>query len=71
MMRMLGSVSRKLLGLFVDDGLFALEIVAVVILAAISATLIPDIPLAAGAVLLFGCLGVLLANVTSSRFDKN
>jgi hypothetical protein len=62
-MNMLGAVFRELIGLFVDDGALALEIVAVVVLAAISATLIPDVPLGAGAILLFGCLGVLLANV--------
>ena len=40
----------------------ALAIVAIVVLAAIMATLMPDVPLAAGAILLFGCLGVLLSN---------
>jgi hypothetical protein len=62
-MSMLGAVLRELLGLFVDDGSLALAILAVVMLAAISVALIPDIPLAAGAILLFGCLGVLLANL--------
>ena len=62
-MSMLGAVLGELAGLFVDDGAFALEIVAVVVLGAISAYLVPQIPLAAGAILLLGCLGVLLANV--------
>jgi len=62
-MSMLGAVLRELLGLFVDDGALALEIVAVVIVGAISAALIPGVPLVAGAILLFGCLGVLMANV--------
>jgi hypothetical protein len=62
-MNMLGAVFRELIGLFVDDGWLALEIVAVVVLAAISATLLPNMPLATGAILLFGCLAVLLANV--------
>jgi hypothetical protein len=62
-MNMLGAVVRELLGLFVDDGSLALEIVAVVVLAAISAALMPNVPLATGAILLFGCLGVLLVNV--------
>jgi hypothetical protein len=57
------AVFRELLGLFVDDGSLALAIVAVVVLAAISVALIPDAPLAAGAILLLGCLGVLSANV--------
>jgi len=64
-MNMLGAVFRELVGLFVDDGALALEIMAVVALAAIAANLVPGIPLAAGAILLFGCLGVLFANVTT------
>jgi uncharacterized membrane protein YhaH (DUF805 family) len=62
-MSMLRAVLRELLGLFVDDGSLALAILAVVMLAAISVALIPDIPLVAGAILVFGCLGVLLANL--------
>jgi hypothetical protein len=62
-MNVLGAVFRELLGLFVDDGALALEILAVVVLAAFSAVLVPSFPSAAGAILIFGCLGVLLANV--------
>ena len=62
-MNMLIAVLRELIGLFVDDGSLALMILAVVMLAGILATLMPDFQLAAGALLLFGCLGVLLANV--------
>jgi hypothetical protein len=65
-MKTLVAILRELLGLFVDDGALALEIIAVVLLSAISAILMPDIPLAAGAVLLFGCLGALYANVASA-----
>ena len=61
-MRALANVFRELAGLFVDDGALALAIVAIVVLAGIMAVLMPDAPLAAGAVLLFGCLGVLLSN---------
>ena len=61
-MIILASVWRELAGLFVDDGAFALAIIAVVLLAGILATLMPDIPLAAGAILLFGCLGVPFSN---------
>jgi hypothetical protein len=61
-MIILVSVWRELAGLFVDDGALALAIVAVVLLAGILAILMPDIPLAAGAILLFGCLGVLFSN---------
>ena len=54
---------RELAGLFVDDGSLALAILAVIGAAGLLATLMPALPLAAGAVLLFGCLGVLFANV--------
>jgi hypothetical protein len=62
-MNMLRAFIRELIGLFVEDGALALEIVAVVVLAAITATLISSVPLVAGTILLLGCLGVLLANV--------
>lgn len=62
-MTMLATVLRMLVGLFVDDGSLALAIILIVLLSWIFATLMPALPLAAGAVLLVGCLGVLLANV--------
>jgi hypothetical protein len=62
-MTMLVNVLRELAGLFVDDGALALAILVVVVIAGIVATLVPEIPSAAGAILLFGCLGVLLLNV--------
>jgi hypothetical protein len=49
--------------LFVDDGSLALAIFVIVVLSWIFLTLMPDVPLAAGSVLLIGCLVVLLANV--------
>jgi hypothetical protein len=58
----LTNLLRELVKLFVDDGALALAIVAVVAAAAILATMMSAAPLAAGAVLLFGCLGALLAN---------
>ena len=64
-MNMLTAVARELIGLFVDDGSLALAILAVVILAAVAVALLPDVPLLAGAILLFGCLGVLLANLVT------
>ena len=67
-MIMLANVLRELAGLFVDDGALALAIIAIVVLAGITAALMPDVPLAAGAILLFGCLGVLLSNaITAGR----
>jgi hypothetical protein len=65
-MSTLGSVFRELLGLFVDDGALAVEILAVVVLAGMSAILLPSVPLAAGSILLLGCLGVLFQNVASA-----
>jgi hypothetical protein len=65
-MSVLTAVFRELIGLFVDDGSLALMILAVVMAAGILATLMPDQQLAAGAILLFGCLGVLLANVAGA-----
>jgi hypothetical protein len=62
-MTMLVTAFHMLVGLFVDDGSLALAIIVVVLLSWIFATLIPDLPLAAGAVLLVGSLGVLFANV--------
>ena len=60
------SFLRQLAGLFVDDGWLAFAILCIVALAAVLALLTPRLSLAAGAVLLFGCLGVLLVNVISA-----
>jgi hypothetical protein len=62
-MTMLVPAFRMLAGLFVDDGSLALAILVVVLFSGIFATLMPDAPLVAGAVLLIGCLAALLANV--------
>jgi hypothetical protein len=62
-MNMLTAVVREVFGLFVDDGALAMSVCAVVLLAALSTVLIPNRPLATGAILLLGCLGVLLRNV--------
>jgi len=61
-MIMLANVFRELAGLFVDDGALALAIVAIVAIAGITAALMPDVPLATGAILLFGCLGALFSS---------
>jgi hypothetical protein len=65
-MSVLRVVMHELLGLFVDDGALALEILAVVVLAAISAAVAPNEPMIAGAILLLGCLGVLSMSVASA-----
>jgi hypothetical protein len=59
-MTILVTASRMLVGLFIDDGALAVAIFLVVLLSWIFSTLMPEMPLAAGAVLLIGCLGVLL-----------
>jgi heme A synthase len=62
----LANMLRELARLFVDDGALALAIVAVVVLAAGVATLMPDVPLAAGAILVVGCLAGLLSSAVRS-----
>ena len=57
------SIFRELVGLFVDDGSLALAILGLIALAGTFSVLLPDDPLMAGAILVFGCLGVLFANV--------
>ena len=67
-MTALTNVLRELVGLFVDDGALALTIIAIVVLAGMVAMLMPEVPLAAGAILLFGCLAALLSSV--ARADR-
>lgn len=62
-MTMLITGFRMLLGLFVDDGALALSIIVIVLVSWTLSTLMPDMLLATGAVLLIGCLGALFANV--------
>ena len=60
-MRTLAGIVRELIGLFVDDGMLAVAIIAVIVIAAIVASLTPGTT--AGVVLLAGSLAVLFANV--------
>ena len=62
-MTMLATVFKTLVALFVDDGALALATIGIVLLSWILAMFRPDIPLAAGALLVVGCLAVLVANV--------
>ena len=62
-MKLLAGIARELVGLFVDDGMLAIAILAVIAVAAIVASFIPG--LTAGVVLLAGSLFVLFANVMS------
>lgn len=54
---------KELIGLFVDDGALALAIAAIVLLAGISAAVIPGVPAVTGAILAAGCLASLFINV--------
>lgn len=58
----LSGALRALIGLFIDDGALALSVVAVCVATAFVAAIMPG-SLLAGALLVFGCLAVLLANV--------
>ena len=62
-MKFLTPIMHEVTGLFVDDGLLALGVLVVTALAAISELLMADTRIAGGAILLFGCLGVLFMNV--------
>ena len=64
-MKLLAGIARELIGLFVDDGMLAIAILAVIAVAAIVAYFIPG--LTAGLVLLGGSLFALFANVMSER----
>jgi hypothetical protein len=66
-MTALAAALRELAGLFVEDDALALAVIAIVVLAGLSATLLPAVPAATGAILLLGCLGVLFANVMTAR----
>jgi len=57
---------RELAGLFVDDGALALAIIVVVV-AGIIAALAPALLWLSGIILVFGCLGVLVANVATAK----
>jgi hypothetical protein len=59
--RTLAGIARELIGLFIDDGMLAIAIIAVIAVAAIVASLVPGIT--AGMVLVTGSLFVLFANV--------
>jgi len=63
--KLLAGIARELIGLFVDDGMLAIAILAVIAVAAIVAYFIPG--LTAGLVLLGGSLIALFANVMSER----
>jgi hypothetical protein len=63
-MSTLPAVFRGFIGLFVDDGALALTILGVVLVAGVLATALPELSLATGAILFFGCLGVLVESAS-------
>jgi hypothetical protein len=63
--KLLAGIVRELIGLFVDDGMLAVAIIAVIAMAAIVASYIPGST--AGVVLLAGLLFALFANVMAVR----
>jgi hypothetical protein len=66
-MNTFAAIIRELIGLFVDDGALALAIVVVVVAAGLVAAFGPAAAWASGGILLFGCLGVLVANVMRAK----
>jgi hypothetical protein len=64
-MNAIANVLRELAGLVVDDGRLALWIVAVVAIAAL-ASYVPGAALAAGGILVIGCIAALLASVVTA-----
>jgi hypothetical protein len=59
--KLIAGIARELIGLFIDDGMLAVGIIAIVVVAAIVASLAPGIT--AGVILLAGLLFLLFANV--------
>jgi hypothetical protein len=66
-MKLLAGIARELVGLFVDDGMLAIAILAIIAAAAIVATFVPG--LTAGVVLVAGLLFALFANVMAVQRD--
>ena len=66
-MRLIQSICRELVGLFVDDEFLALAVLGVVGLAALSAFWLALPALVTGAVLLIGCITVLVASALRAR----
>jgi hypothetical protein len=66
-MNALKFIARELAGLFIDDKFLALGILIVAAAAWFLRWTGMGSPLAAGAVLLFGCLAVLIISVVSER----
>lgn len=64
-MNLVAGIVRELIGLFVDDGNFALAIVGIVLLAIASAGVDAPMPVTGGT-LIVGCIGVLIWSVRAA-----
>jgi hypothetical protein len=62
-MKFLRTIGKEILGLFVDDEFLALAVLITVCCVAVLLKAFSVVPLAAGGVLLGGCVGVLLISI--------
>jgi hypothetical protein len=70
-MKSLRAIVHEITGLFIDDGWLAVGVLTVVVAAVISELLMADTRMAGGAILLFGCLGVLFMNVVRASREQD
>jgi hypothetical protein len=70
-MTMLKEIAAELIGMFMGDARLTLAVLAVVASAAALINLAGVDPLGAGAILLVGCLGLLIENVHRSARRKD
>lgn len=62
-MQFVGSIFRELLGLFVDDGNLALQVLGLIVLVALAVRYGGVLPLAGAGLLLIGCIVILLLSL--------
>jgi hypothetical protein len=69
-MKLVNAAIREIVGLFLDDEFLAFATLVVVGAAAILVNVVAAIPLAAGIVLLVGCLAVLVIGVLRTALAR-
>lgn len=69
-MTLIRTIVRELIGLFVDDGNFALAIVGIVLFAIACAGVNAPIPVTGGS-LIVGCIGVLVWSVLTTSHGSD
>ncbi|WP_029005796.1 hypothetical protein [Azorhizobium doebereinerae] len=69
-MKFLRGVISEVLGMFIDDGALALASVVLIALVAMAVKAAGTPPLAGGALLLVGCLAILLESVNRAARKK-